>query len=1210
MVKNRDYGLTDIDEDELFKRHLAHVIRATDPGAIQSLFRAIASERNFFIQKGRDLPRLQDPAQAASFDVASLGEDPDLYAELIALRNLNSLTTLEEERKTFLESRLLKSLDAEAFEKRALDLLSKSVGAQSYGRYQVATIRELISTAILRHQIRGTHTSFEALGRILGFIDIKITELWSRYSIKDPSNPRAVRNITDFASTPEQSPYWPLGNVYSGILEKSIPRGNPSYLALEPFQSPLASALYDPTDLDDGDPYTVEFLEANGDLESEYQYNRVVDGHNPFGNFTSVISGRLVPSTYVLTGGTSQKRASVNIPLRNSSDYVTFEAITIGDWANGVILKITTSSNGNQRISLTGSQSKIKFKSSYFDIALTMDNEIFPSLFTPTPIETNPSAAHADLDLSYNPTVLNITDVSNSFLGPLFPRITLDGAVPSERSLVRIAGTGSLNGDWKVLSVVDTDVMVLEGGTYRYDWTGGGTCTYGRQAGDYPWTGSANGVQALADPAELYQMPTQVYNEIVATLRSMVEEIRPLTREVRKESLGYLLRDQVNYAPFTVTNQVVLESENGTKYEATIQEGNTLVWSVSTETVTQIVQKDEVDGLLYQWTISNDGELSFVRYNGDSLTIENVVFLQDGSLKAFFYPSNGELIGSINSPEQVVSSLHLDGTVDESVIGLEYAKVVENPPEELIEFFNEEASSSDVPSDDFAFQSRPEDALDINNLLGDIIETFIHTDFPDDAGTSFATRGTSWYYDLSGHFFGLKSRTRHCGIHDQIIEPPQSGTEIHEDGLINNYPIGIANHHNVVAWRDRVSNEPYTSYYIHETENNNKRIGARRIDQTLIGDGPYEVGVPNVVGVGVTCNNRVFGASQSPSMDLPWKPQTSGKYNGLSDVQGTLGTTVYDSISRDIMILEDIGDLQKGQQVFVRNNDAVDEILLFQYDVGSQKWHALLKQATTPKPVNGDFFVTVPETLTLWEDGDVTVEIDAPLALTFESPKYKIMAHNPISGWRELESGDLTDGGVVTTLSALGNETIHLALKTSTAVDFVMSLDIDVGEMTDSSYTGALMWQGGHRDDIAINIIQDGESWDNITLNDIPSTTGLETGSQWWRGGNWDLSPYSPDPGYETNTYYIMVWLQTAEGPTDILRDSSGSTGSGVWEIAEVGGPSTLIDASTLNALESGLESIDGVELYQTTYSDWGGGLVVYSVGYTSSVGEFRVVSV
>jgi len=212
-----DYNLRDIEPDELYKL-LPYVVRATDPNqSIRTILNAAAEFHNYAIEKLRQMPRLQDPDKCGKFSAADLGEDEDAYREYVTLLYRNELALLSDDEKKYMEAlkeRLPKSLDARQKEIAFLGMLSDSIGVKTFSRFFVGVLRSWIKTGVLRNHINGTHSSVYLLGRVLGFIDLKVAELWSRYAIKDPAEPKAVRNLHDFAYESDQPPYRPLSGVY------------------------------------------------------------------------------------------------------------------------------------------------------------------------------------------------------------------------------------------------------------------------------------------------------------------------------------------------------------------------------------------------------------------------------------------------------------------------------------------------------------------------------------------------------------------------------------------------------------------------------------------------------------------------------------------------------------------------------------------------------------------------------------------------------------------------------------------------------------------------------------------------------------------------------------------------------------------------------------------------------------------------------------
>ena len=219
----------------------------------------------------------------------------------------------------------------------------------------------LVETWFPRLKIKGTIQSFEVLGRLLGFDDVRVTPLWTRLSPRQPDDVGNAANDPDFAANAEYLP------------KQAI------------------DTFYDPFAYRDGPFFSWQTVVDNGTASSSF-YTQTVNGFNPWINVVLLgsLSGTNVPATvagtvthpvsgdYVLAGGLPNFKAYVEPPLSS----VGFQAVSEGDAFNGVTVHVSTSGS-LATLSIVDRLSAIKYRSSYFDIGLssTMDRmeEIFGS---------------------------------------------------------------------------------------------------------------------------------------------------------------------------------------------------------------------------------------------------------------------------------------------------------------------------------------------------------------------------------------------------------------------------------------------------------------------------------------------------------------------------------------------------------------------------------------------------------------------------------------------------------------------------------------------------------------------------------------------------------------------------------------------------------------------------------------------------------------
>jgi len=390
---DHDYNLRDLDPDAIYNL-LPYVVRAQDPGVIHTFFKALAQQHNFLVGKLREMPRSQDPTLSGRFEPSDLGESPVLFQEWLVLKRLPSRTSTQELRISALALQVPASIAAHLREQMLLRLLAGVVGETLESGLPDFALRPLLATAIQRHHIKGGSVSFELLGRILGVFELKVSELWTRFSIRNPADPSDPANDGDFATAPEQYPYWPRADRYDSPDERQWPRGG---------------AGYDPFVLDDGGITAITFEQLVTNRRSQRYYLAVVNDRNPFLNFLGEVSVKLVPGTYNLQGGTRSARAAVRIPFRDGSGTVTLQAITTGSYGNQIAATVSNEQSGSQKIVVEGPRSRIKFKSSVFDLVFGIDANTFYSLLPAVPVQRLPDTTALDTATGRTPPDYPVT---------------------------------------------------------------------------------------------------------------------------------------------------------------------------------------------------------------------------------------------------------------------------------------------------------------------------------------------------------------------------------------------------------------------------------------------------------------------------------------------------------------------------------------------------------------------------------------------------------------------------------------------------------------------------------------------------------------------------------------------------------------------------------------------------------------------------------
>ena len=226
---------------------------------------------------------------------------------------------------------------------------------------------ELVNTWFPRLKIKGTAQSFEVLGRILGFDDVRMTPLWTRLSPRLPDDVGAPENDPDFAYYPEYFPRQEIG----------------------PF--------YDPFVYRDGPFFSWTGTASSGTNNTSF-YTQTITGHNPWidvvllgsiaGTNTPAITNGTVThpaaGSYALAGGAPYSKAYVD-PVGSS---IRFQAIAEGADFNGLFIHVATSGT-YAFITVDDRLSALKYRSSYFDLGLTADMDKIEDIFGSRAATTN-----------------------------------------------------------------------------------------------------------------------------------------------------------------------------------------------------------------------------------------------------------------------------------------------------------------------------------------------------------------------------------------------------------------------------------------------------------------------------------------------------------------------------------------------------------------------------------------------------------------------------------------------------------------------------------------------------------------------------------------------------------------------------------------------------------------------------------------------------
>lgn len=228
---------------------------------------------------------------------------------------------------------------------------------------QAAMQEQLVSTWFPRLKIKGTIQSFEVLGRILGFDDVRMTPLWSRVSLRRPEDVGNPQNDPDFAEVPEYVPQQTL------------------------------SPFYNPLETRDG-PFFAWSGTVSHSTSSTQFYSQVINGFSPFIAVDVVASqhGTVVhPATgsYALAGGDAYTAARV-IPAGSG---IQFRALIEGAAYNGLYVHVTSGTEALAVVSVTDRLSAVKYRSSYFDLGLTADMDHVVDVFGDAAVKPNKDLA-------------------------------------------------------------------------------------------------------------------------------------------------------------------------------------------------------------------------------------------------------------------------------------------------------------------------------------------------------------------------------------------------------------------------------------------------------------------------------------------------------------------------------------------------------------------------------------------------------------------------------------------------------------------------------------------------------------------------------------------------------------------------------------------------------------------------------------------------
>jgi hypothetical protein len=334
---------------------------------------------------------------------------------------------------------------------------------------QTTANQQIVQTYFPRLKIKGTAASFDTLGRLLGFDDVKLTPLWARVSPRVPNDIGSPDNNPDFSAESEYQPQQQIDDFYN------------------------------PLKTNDGPFFTWFGTVKPGTASTEF-CTQVVNGFNPWVEVTVLhVQGGTV--TYPAAGSYalgSSGSDSVGGPHKKAyvqpddSD-ILFEAIGEGQYFNGIEIHVVDSGT-NKIFSISDRLSALKYRSSYFDLALTAEFDRVEELFGSSSMKRNK-------DLAANPTLTS----DGTAVSPYRPWTS--GSI----------STGSVVADFLVMSGT-VNPQVIHART------------------------QSTGTDRQLNVDELVAAGVQVAQAL--------EEVRAATRLPRRLGAGFLIRDSVGYAAY------------------------------------------------------------------------------------------------------------------------------------------------------------------------------------------------------------------------------------------------------------------------------------------------------------------------------------------------------------------------------------------------------------------------------------------------------------------------------------------------------------------------------------------------------------------------------------------------------------------------------------------------------------------------------------
>lgn len=301
----------------------------------------------------------------------------------------------------------------------SVSLLAENVGALLYPglndetpEQKQVTRQRLLESWFPRLKIKGTAESYAVLGRIIGFDDVAVTPLWSRLVPHLPNDPGSAINDEDFSAKPDQTP-----------------------------AATLPDPRYDPLDFSDGEYYDWSSGPLSEDPTDYRYWPLAVNKRNPFVRVT-IVGGsvaRPLPGRYTLSGGASNRKASVLLNAGTVVSNLRVDAIADGPTFNGLRVNVVDIGGTAAGLEISDKMSAIKYRSSYFDFKATIAPTITEPAQPSPDLEKNPSLTPDGVAKApFRPwtggsvasTVVLFPTPSSSYGAVVQPRIQAAGTIP------------------------------------------------------------------------------------------------------------------------------------------------------------------------------------------------------------------------------------------------------------------------------------------------------------------------------------------------------------------------------------------------------------------------------------------------------------------------------------------------------------------------------------------------------------------------------------------------------------------------------------------------------------------------------------------------------------------------------------------------------------------------------------------------------------